>query len=201
MGRTQDGNNNAYCQDNPISWVDWSLLRESPGGAGSSGEGGWRALTDLTARLIRLRREHPVLRQRAFFSGRPAHPGGLRDLTWFTARGREMTEADWYTPGATLGMYLSGDEMSERDPLGRELTDDSFLLVLHADHRPTRFLLPGPPWAGAYEAVVDTSLEEQAEAPGRRYEAGTGLTVPGRTLLLLRICPPPGAPAEDTRPD
>jgi glycogen operon protein len=191
MGRTQDGNNNAYCQDNPISWVDWSLLRESP-----DGEPGWRALTELTARLIRLRREHPVLRQRAFFSGRPAHPGGLRDLTWFTARGREMTEGDWYTPGATLGMYLSGDEMAERDPLGRELTDESFLLVLHADHRPTRFLLPGAPWAGAYEVLVDTSLEEQAEPPGRRHEAGTGLTVPGRTLLLLRICRPPVPSAE-----
>ncbi len=190
MGRTQGGNNNAYCQDNPTSWMDWSLLRDRPEGTVPAGEAGWRPLTDLTARLIRLRRSHPVLRQRAFFSGRPAHPGGLRDLTWFTARGREMTEADWYTPGATLGMYLAGDEMSERDQLGRELTDDSFLLLLHADHRPTKFLLPGPPWGEAYEAVVDTSLEDQAEAPGHRYEAGTGLTVPGRTLLLLRICGP-----------
>jgi isoamylase len=177
MGRTQGGNNNAYCQDNALSWIDWSLPREDPG---------WRSLLDLTVRLIRLRREHPVLRQRGFFSGRPAHPGGLRDLAWFTARGREMTEADWYAPGATLGMFLSGDEMTERDPLGRELRDDSFLLVLHAHHKATRFLLPGAPWAESYETVVDTALEDQTEAPGLRHPAGTGLTLSGRSLLLLR---------------
>ncbi|MEY9966273.1 isoamylase [Streptacidiphilus sp. MAP12-16] len=202
MGRTQGGNNNAYCQDNPTGWIDWSLLQNDQddgndrgeGGEGddeaarAGGGGGWQALFDLTARLIRLRRSHPVLRQRAFFSGRPAHPGGLRDLAWFTPRGREMTEADWYAPGATLGMFLSGDEMSERDPLGRELTDDSFLLILHAHHRPTRFLLPGAPWAEAYETVVDTSLEDQADAPATRCEAGAAITVPGRSLLLLRAC-------------
>jgi glycogen operon protein len=210
MGRTQGGNNNAYCQDNPVGWVDWSLLQgpDTPGsadpvdghapadaedaaGPGAGDVDGWRSLFELTARLIRLRRRHPVLRQRAFFSGRPAHPGGLRDLTWFTARGREMTEADWYAPGATLGMFLSGAEMAERDPLGRELSDDSFLLVLHAHHRPIRFVLPGAPWAEAFETVVDTSLEDQSGAPAApddRHEAGSTLTLPGRSLLLLRAC-------------
>src|SRR5207302_1725131 len=104
LGRTQGGNNNAYCQDNETSWVDWSLLDQPE----------WRALFELTARLIRLRRAHPVLRQRAFFSGRAAVPGGERDLAWFTTRGREMTEADWFTPSAALGMLLSGTAMSER---------------------------------------------------------------------------------------
>ncbi|MCZ9337752.1 glycogen debranching enzyme GlgX, partial [Streptomyces sp. TRM76130] len=93
LGRTQGGNNNAYCQDNEVGWVDWSLL-EDPG---------WRALTDLTARLVRLRRTHPVLRRRAFFSGRPLTADGLRDLAWFTPRGTEMTEQDWFAPAATLG--------------------------------------------------------------------------------------------------
>jgi isoamylase len=129
-----------------------------------------------------------VLRQRAFFSGRPVHPGGLRDLAWFTARGREMTEADWYAPGATLGMFLSGQEMSERDPLGRELSDDSFLIVLHAHHRATRFVLPGEAWAESFETVVDTSLPDQSSAPGTRSAAGSTLMVTGRSLLLLRAC-------------
>ncbi|QMU79104.1 glycogen debranching protein GlgX [Streptacidiphilus sp. PB12-B1b] len=183
MGRTQGGNNNAYCQDNQVGWIDWSL-RDDPR---------WRSLLQLTARLIRLRREHPVLRQRAFFSGRPVHPGGgLRDLAWFNARGREMTEADWYAPGATLGMFLSGKEMSERDPMGRELSDESFLLVLHAHHRSTRFVLPGSPWAQEYETVVDTALEDQSRAPGTRSPAGQAVTVAGRSLLLLRACDGPG---------
>lgn len=158
--------------------MDWTLLDQPH----------WRSLFELTARLIRLRREHPVLRQRAFFNGRPVHPGGLRDLAWFTARGREMTEADWYAPGATLGMFLSGKEMSERDPMGRELSDDSFLLILHAHHRAIRFTLPGAPWAESYETVVDTALEEQAAAPGGRRPAGAAVAVPGRSLLLLRAC-------------
>jgi isoamylase len=122
------------------------------------------------------------------------HPGGLRDLTWFNARGWEMTESDWYAPGATLGMFLSGKEMSERDPVGRELSDDSFLLILHAHHRPIRFTLPGAPWAESYETVVDTALEDQATAPGTRRPAGVAVTVPGRTLLLLRARESTAAP-------
>src|SRR5262249_19707145 len=98
LGRTQGGNNNAYCQDSPVSGLDGSLLERPE----------WRELADLTGRLIRLRREHPVLRQRAFFSGQAAGPAGQRDLAWFTTRGREMTEADWFTPTAALGMLLSG---------------------------------------------------------------------------------------------
>ncbi|MEY9935820.1 glycogen debranching protein GlgX [Streptacidiphilus sp. MAP5-3] len=180
FGRTQGGNNNAYCQDNEVGWVDWSLL-DSPE---------WRPLHDLTARLIRLRRTHPVLRQRAFFSGRPAHPGGLPDLTWFTSRGKEMTEADWYAPGATLAMLLSGDDLTERDACGDPLQDDSFLLILHAHHRATRFTLPGLPWARCYETVVDTASEQQSAPDGRHCPAGEPIVVPGRSLLLLRVCAP-----------
>ncbi|MEZ0065892.1 isoamylase [Streptacidiphilus sp. MAP12-20] len=178
FGRTQGGNNNAYCQDNQVGWIDWSLLDSDE----------WRPLHELTTRLIRLRREHPVLRQRAFFSGRPAHPGGLPDLTWFTARGREMTEADWYAPGATLAMLLSGDDLTERDACGDPLTDDSFLLILHAHHRAIRFTLPGLPWARCFETVVDTSVEQQAAPDGRHWPAGEAITVPGRSVLLLRVC-------------
>ena len=177
MGRTQRGNNNAYCQDNEISWLDWGLLQEP----------GWKALSDLTARLIALRHRHPVLRRRAFFSGRPHSADGLRDLAWFTARGTEMTEADWYAPAATLGMYLSGRDIPGRDERGAPILDDSFLVVLHAGHRPVRFVLPGTPWARRYEVVVDTSREEQDGAPGVEHPAGTEITVPERAVLLLRV--------------
>ncbi len=177
LGRTQGGNNNAYCQDNEISWVDWGLL-ENPG---------WRALTELTARLIELRHRHPVLRRRAFFSGRAHSADGLRDLAWFTARGTEMTEGDWYAPAATVGMYLSGRDIPGRDARGAPITDDSFLVILHAGEHPTTFELPGAPWAQRYEVVVDTSREEQGAAPGVGYRAGEEIGVAGRAVLLLRV--------------
>ncbi|MER5552222.1 glycogen debranching protein GlgX [Streptomyces sp. NPDC002793] len=177
MGRTQGGNNNAYCQDNGISWLDWSLLEQPR----------WRELTELTARVLTLRHRHPVLRRRAFFAGTPQAPDGLRDLAWFTARGAEMTEDDWYAPAATLGLYLSGRDIPGRDARGAQITDDSFLAVLHADHRPCEFLLPGPPWARTYELVLDTSREEQSTAPGTLHRGGAALTVEGRSVMLLRV--------------
>ncbi|MEV7378843.1 glycogen debranching protein GlgX [Streptomyces lydicus] len=179
MGRTQHGNNNAYCQDNALSWVDWSLLEDPH----------WRRLADLAARLIALRRAHPVLRRRAFFSGRPHGQGGLRDLAWFTADGTEMTEQDWYTPGATLGMYLSGNDISQRDARGIRIVDDSFLAVLHAAARPRAVTLPGPPWAQSYELLLDTSREDRPGAAERVYPAGGTLTLPERSVVLFRAVP------------
>ncbi|MFE3887122.1 glycogen debranching protein GlgX [Streptomyces lydicus] len=179
MGRTQHGNNNAYCQDNATSWLDWSLLEDPE----------WRPLAGLAARLIALRRAHPVLRRRAFFSGRPHRQGGLRDLAWFTADGTEMTEQDWYTPGATLGMYLSGNDISQRDARGVRIVDDSFLAVLHAADRPCPFTLPGPPWARAYELLVDTAREDQPGAALPPYPAGGSLTLAGRSVVLFRAVP------------
>ncbi|WP_240677702.1 glycogen debranching protein GlgX [Actinacidiphila soli] len=179
MGRTQGGNNNAYCQDNEISWIDWSLLDDPA----------WRSLYDLAARLIALRRDHPVLRSRAFFSGRAHTDGGLRDLAWFTAAGDEMTDGDWYSPSATLGMYLSGFDIPQRDALGQEIIDESFLVVLHASHLPASFTLPGLPWAEEYELVLDTALEDQSAPPGTRHAADTPVTVGPRSVQVYRVDP------------
>ncbi|GLV77490.1 glycogen debranching protein GlgX [Streptomyces hygroscopicus] len=176
LGRTQGGNNNAYCQDNETGWLDWSLL-EDPG---------WRALTELTARLIRLRRAHPVLRRTAFFSGLARPPEGLRDLAWFTPRGTEMTESDWYAPTTALGAYLWGRDLPQSDPRGAPLTDDSFLALLHAGPRPLSFTLPGAPWAQGYELLLDTSREDQDAPPGTRLAAGAPIELPERSVLLLR---------------
>ncbi|WP_189764172.1 glycogen debranching protein GlgX [Streptomyces xanthochromogenes] len=177
MGRTQGGNNNAYCQDGEVSWLDWSLL-EQPGA---------RGLLELAARLVELRHRHPVLRRRAFFSGRAQGADGLRDLAWFTARGEEMTERDWYAPAATLGLYLSGRDIPGRDARGAPVTDDSFLILLHASDRPADCVLPGPPWAAAYELVVDTSREDQAEPPGVVHRGGEMVTLPARSVLVLKV--------------
>ncbi|MFF5704861.1 glycogen debranching protein GlgX [Streptomyces sp. NPDC012794] len=177
FGRTQGGNNNAYCQDNETGWVDWSLLSDPQ----------WSGLFALTRRLIALRQAHPVLRRRAFFSGRAQGADGLRDLAWFTPAGAEMTERDWYAPAAALGLYLSGRDIPGRDERGRQVTDDSFLALLHAGDRPVEWVLPGAPWATAYELVLDTSREAQAAPPGTRHQGGEPLTVPARSVLLLRV--------------
>lgn len=177
MGRTQGGNNNAYCQDGEVGWIDWSLL-EQPGP---------RGLLELARRLVALRHRHPVLRRRAFFSGRAQGADGLRDLAWFTARGEEMTERDWYAPTATLGLYLSGRDIPGRDARGAPVVDDSFLIVLHAGSRPTGFVVPGAPWAEGYEVLVDTSGEDQAGVPGRVHRGGTEVGVGARSVQVLRV--------------
>ncbi|WP_103884787.1 glycogen debranching protein GlgX [Actinacidiphila yanglinensis] len=194
MGRTQGGNNNAYCQDNETGWVDWSL-RDDPA---------WSGLVDLVARLIALRRAHPVLRRGGFFSGMSLAPEGLRDVTWFGPAGREMTEADWFAPSATLGMLLSGQDIPQRDARGEPVVDDSFLLIVHADHRPVEFTLPGPPWASGYDEVLDTAREDppgraraagapgvpaQAAGPGQPVASGAAVTVEARSVRLLRVRP------------
>lgn len=98
-----------------------------------------------------------------------------------------MTEADWYAPAATVGLYLSGRDIPGRDARGEQITDDSFLAVLHAGHRPSGFRLPGPPWARSYELVLDTSREDQATAPGTVHPGDGTLTVPARSVRLLRV--------------
>ncbi|MFE3070082.1 glycogen debranching protein GlgX [Streptomyces sp. NPDC059247] len=177
MGRTQGGNNNAYCQDNETGWVDWTL----------PGDPGRAQLLALARRLLALRHRHPVLRRRAFFSGRRQGADGLRDLAWFTAGGTEMTDADWYAPTATLGLYLSGRDIPGRDERGEQVIDDSFLAVLHAGPGPLDFRLPGAPWARTYALVVDTGREDQSGEPGTRHAGGSVLAVGARSVVLLRV--------------
>ncbi|WP_335974567.1 glycogen debranching protein GlgX [Streptomyces sp. CA2R106] len=179
MGRTQQGNNNAYCQDNPTGWVDWSL-REDPS---------YAALLDLTARLIALRRAHPVLRRGGFFSGLSLTPDGLPDVTWFGPDGRELAERDWFAPSATLGMLLSGRDIPQRDARGEPVVDDSFLLIVHAGARELEFTLPGVPWAAGYEAVLDTAAEGDGSGGGQLLSDGGKLTVAARSVRLLRVRP------------
>ena len=160
LGRTQQGNNNAYCQDNEISWIDWKDVDED--------------LRAFVSRLVRLRRSSPVLRQEAFFEGHeiPGLPGGTRDLAWFAPDGGQLTTADWFDTGLqTLGMYLDGRGIRHRDEHGRPVVDDSLpgpaARRRGAGHRQ----LPGPPWADGYELVLSTEYatgEPPAKTRGRR---------------------------------
>jgi isoamylase len=193
IARTQGGNNNAFCQDNEVSWVDWSTV-DKPGVAD---------LLALTRRLVALRRGSPVLRQRGFFAGRPVPGGdGRKDLAWLRADGTEMTEQEWHSPDLrTLGMYLDGDGIRQRGPRGERLTDESYLLVLHAGAEDTTFALPGLPWASGWEVVVDTTYADGRPPVGADRPAG-GLDLPltARSAVLLRavrtglVGAPPPAP-------
>src|SRR3954447_3438019 len=112
LAHTQRGNNNAYCQDNDVSWIDWSGVDGFPRAERNE-------YVDLVARLLALRRDHPVFRQRAFFQGRAVHPDGVKDIAWFTPRGEEMSDNDWSSSSArTLGMFLSGEGIRTRGPRG-----------------------------------------------------------------------------------
>jgi glycogen operon protein len=130
-----------------------------------------------------------VLRQRGFFAGRPVPGGGGRkDLAWFRFDGTEMTDREWHSEDTrTLGMYLDGEALRQRGPRGERLTDDSYLLILHAGAEDATFVLPGMPWATGYEVVVDTTYADGLPPAGMdRPAAGIELPVPARSAVLLR---------------
>jgi len=176
LGRTQLGNNNAYCQDNEISWVDWELDEERA------------ALLDFISAIVALRREHPVFRRRTFFQGHAVH-GSVKDIGWFTPDGTEMDEAEWRAPDvSTLGVFLNGEEIPDQDPRGGRIVDDSFMLLLNGGGEPALFKLPGAPWAKEYELLADTALAfvrpPGADAPS--YMAGEELSMASRSMAVLR---------------
>jgi glycogen operon protein len=190
-GRSQQGNNNAYCQDSPLSWLDWT-----PGGNPADPAGPDPLLTEFAAALIALRRRSPVLRQRAFFSGLPAGPDGVKDLAWFRPSGEEMSAEDWGSPAAgTLGVYLSGEGIRTRGRRGNRIVDSSYLLWLHGGGEPTQVCLPGPPWGRWYDLVLDTGAPSfEGLARGGRPDprtAGSVLPLLGYTVALLRVLDPP----------
>jgi glycogen operon protein len=169
-GRTQHGNNNAYCQDSEISWFDWSLPAE------------WSEHLELTKRLLALRAAHPALRQWHYFSGQPIVPGGRKDLSWIAPHGGEMTDADWFNGDLrTIGMFLRGDALRATDAEGNALTDSSFLLALNATPEIRNVVVPDASWAPGYEVVLDTSNSMVTEV-----EAGATVPLAPRCLVLLR---------------
>jgi isoamylase len=176
MGRTQGGNNNAYCQDNEISWVDWSRASTE------------RDMLAFTHRLGKLRRQHPVFRRRRFFTGAFV-AGANRDVTdiaWLTPAGEEMTEADWRASYAkSVAVFLNGSAISEPDPRGDPVTDMKFLLLFNAGAEPITFTLPeklGIDW----EIVVDTTSPRGEPVDAIGFLPKTKVEVAGRAVVVLR---------------
>ena len=174
IARTQGGNNNAYCQDNAISWTDWSMTAEK---------------SDLLAfvqRLLRIRREHPVFRRRNFFQGRPIRGRGVKDVLWLTPEGSEMTDEEWSQSFARcLGLYLAGDSLAQTDARGRPIVDDSFLVLINAHHEKIDFRLPAFPGTAGWLAAVDSAHEQGLLARGA-FAAAALYGLEGRSLALLQ---------------
>jgi glycogen operon protein len=178
IGRTQRGNNNAYCQDNEISWFDWVHADEG--------------LLHFTRRLIRLRHRHPVFCRRRWFQGRPIHGSGVSDIGWFTPAGAQMSEEDWNAGFAkSLGVFLNGHAIPTPDERGERILDDSFYVMFNAQHEPVDFRLPPPEWGRRWTKVLDTyeSLDELSEERlGREFDAeGVGRVEPWSLVLLRKL--------------
>ncbi|HZI82413.1 MAG TPA: glycogen debranching protein GlgX, partial [Casimicrobiaceae bacterium] len=173
MGRSQRGNNNAYCQDNEISWLDWSL-REANG-----------PLIGFVRRLTELRREHPVLRRRSFFQGRSIIGPDIKDIVWLNPDGREMSDAEWGQSFVRcLGMCLAGKALEEQDERGRPVVDDDLLILINAHHEAIPFSLPSLDGSNGWRAVLDTNYDS-GFAPDARHAAGELYPLQGRSVALL----------------
>ncbi|MFS8532056.1 glycogen debranching protein GlgX [Sphaerobacter thermophilus] len=178
IGRTQHGNNNAYCQDNEISWYDWELDDER------------RTLLEFTRRLIATRLQHPALHRRKFFQGRRIRGSDVRDITWLRPDGGEMTEAEWEANWVrTLGVRLDGRALDEVDERGDPIVDDTLLLLLNAHADTVPMTLPPPLPGAAWEVVVDTA-QPDLEPGERRLDASEPYQLRGRSLALLREVTP-----------
>jgi isoamylase len=195
LGRTQRGNNNAYCQDNDISWVSWA---DGPGDEDLAETDG--PLLDYTRMLIGLRASHPVFRRRRFFQGEPVSGprGQVGDIAWFTPGGEEMTDEDWSAGFAkSLTVFLNGDGISEPGPRGQRVRDDSFLLLFNASETDLKFAIPPARYGEEWVRVLDTALSAEAGAgypgagfvgpgPGGAARPGDTIDVCHRSLQVLR---------------
>jgi glycogen operon protein len=177
--RTQGGNNNAYCQDNDISWLDWTETPES------------EAMLAFSRRVVHLRAASPALRQAEFFDGRTT-PTGNPDLIWFRPDGAEMTDEDWEDPDSrTLGMWIDGSNSQSRTREGELLSDHSWLLLVHAGAEPVDVVLPDAAFGETFEPTLDTTTDDGAPASAEPLPAGAKVRLQERSLLLLK------APRED----
>jgi glycogen operon protein len=173
LAHTRHGNNNAYCQDNDINWLDWSLPPET------------RRFLDFVRRLIALRKRHPVLRRRRFFQGRAIRGAGVKDLAWFDPAGHEMTDEAWHAPQVRcFGVRLAGDAIDERDERGERVVDDTLFVLLNAHDATVPFTLPATPADAWWVTLLDT---ERSEDQRRRFLGGDQYPLAERSLAVLRL--------------
>ncbi|HTU41296.1 MAG TPA: glycogen debranching protein GlgX [Candidatus Aquilonibacter sp.] len=173
IGHTQMGNNNAYCQDNEISWLRWDLQPQD------------RDLLSFAQRIINLRKRHPIFRRRRFFQGRPIKGANVKDVLWLNPTGGEMTEEQWRnTSTCCLGMFLAGQGLDETDERGRKLGDENFLVLLNSYHEDVAFALPAFHPATRWVAWMDTSRENGLRNADT-HDAGTSYPLQARSMVIL----------------
>ncbi|HET7584852.1 MAG TPA: glycogen debranching protein GlgX [Gemmatimonadaceae bacterium] len=171
ISRTQQGNNNAYAQDNELTWMHWELTDAQ------------RDLLAFTRSVLAIRRRNPVLRRRSFFHGRPLGPSGAKDLVWVSASGKEMTDAEWHDAGLhTLGMLIQGEAADETDERGKPICGDTLLLLVNNRDTDQVFTLPAMPQPGRWREMVNTAVREDR---GTQYAAA--VTMAPYSLVLLRF--------------
>jgi len=174
MGRTQNGNNNAYCQDNELNWINWNLAPDD------------QQLIKFTRRIIQILQSHPVFRRRSFFQGRHIRGSDIKDIIWLKPDGSEMTDEEWQQSFARcLGLFLAGEGLNEYDDHGQPITDVNFLMLLNAHHDEIGFVLPSYHPGAFWKAVLDTSRDEGLGQDGA-YESGQNYPLLGRSFVLLR---------------
>jgi len=175
LGRTQQGNNNVYAQDNELAWVDWERAKD------------FEVLVDFTARLTQLRRDHPVFRRRRFFDGRPARGSEVNEIGWWTPSGEVMSDEDWATGFArSVAVFLNGEAIREPDSRGEPVTDDQFWMLFNGHHEAIEFLLPDIGAGERWEVAIDTHAPMLDLAELRLAKTGESLEVAARSVLLLR---------------
>jgi len=173
FGRTQHGNNNAYCQDNELSWIDWNL------------DGEQRDLLEFVRGLVELRKSHRVFRRRSFFKGGQQADLSQHDVLWLDPDGVTMSEARWHdTEFRTIGMFLSGSAIGDRDDRGVPFQDDDFLVLFNARHEEFSFRLPQQPGAGSWRVCVDTRAAD-ARATPLELRPGESYSLQARTVAVL----------------
>jgi glycogen operon protein len=174
IGRTQGGNNNAFCQDNEISWFDWEL------------DDGHRALLEFTRSLIAFRDEHPTFRRRSFLTGGSPRGSGLPDVWWFRPDGRKMTQRDWGRGEAkTIGVFLNGEEIPWHSPHGEEIHDNSFMLLFNGHYEPITFSLPTRRFGLRWTVVLSTADGSFGDG-GRTVAPREPIEVEARSIVVLR---------------
>jgi isoamylase len=173
IGHTQNGNNNAYCQDNEISWLKWDLQPEE------------RDILAFVQRMINLRKRHPIFRRRRFFQGRPIKGANVKDVLWLNPAGNEISEDEWRSfTTCCLGMFLSGQGLDESDERGRKLGDVDFLVLLNSYHEDISFTLPTFRPGSRWVAWMDTSRESGLR-PSDTHDSGALYPLQARSLVVL----------------
>ena len=176
LGRTQQGNNNAYCQDNEISWYQWKLNKPS------------QDMLAFVRRLIALRQQHPVLRRRRFFQGRRIRGSEVKDISWFRPDGKEMSDEDWLQGFArSLAVRLAGEAIEEKDERGCRIVDDTLLILLNAHHEALSFTLPAHKRGVRWQPILDTEATAKRKRRVRPLRGGEDYALGARSLAVLRL--------------